>query len=134
MNFSRLRNSSRKVKRILYTPIALWLGTESATLKSMDRVDFLDQNEFHIKSRRLLGEPTTPTMVSLLLKSGIAKNEKQALMILLATILATLGLTLGIIWARSVPQDDVVIDKDGNTYQFAEYIELVRQGKDPLLQ
>ena len=134
MNFSRLRNSSRKVKQILYTPVTLWLCSENATLKSMDRVDFIEQNEFHIKSRRLLGEPTTPTMISLLLKTGIAKNEKQALIILLATVLATLGLTLTIILVRTAPASDVVVDKDGNAYQFAEYIELVRQGKDPLLQ
>jgi hypothetical protein len=100
----------------------------------MDRVDFLDQNEFHIKSRRLLGEPTTPTMISILLKTGIAKNEKQALIILLAVILSTLGLTLAIILGRTAPVSNVVVDKNGNTYQFEEYIELVRQGKDPLLQ
>ncbi len=100
----------------------------------MDRVDFIEQNEFHIKSRRLLGEPTTPTMISLLMKTGIAKSEKQALIILLATVLATLGLTAGIILARTAPGSDIVVDKNGNVYQFEEYIELVRQGKDPLLQ
>jgi hypothetical protein len=100
----------------------------------MNGVDFIERNEFHIKSRRLLGEPATPTMISILLKTGIAKNEKQALLILLATILAAIGLTVALILSRTAPASDVVTDKDGNTYQFAEYIELVRQGKDPLLQ
>ncbi len=134
MPFSRLRISKNKVKKILYTPVRLWFRSENATLKAMDRVDFIEQNEFHIKSRRLLGEPTTPTMISLLLKTGIAKNEKQALIMLLATVLATLGLTFGIIFVRTAPANDVVVDKNGNVYQFEEYIELVRQGKDPLLQ
>lgn len=134
MHLSRLRDSRIKAKQILYTPIRLWLQPRNATLKAMDRVDFIEQNEFHIKSRRLLGEPTTPTMISLLMKTGIAKNEKQALIMLLATVLATLGLTAGIILARTAPTSDIVVDKDGNTYQFQEYIELVRQGKDPLLQ
>jgi hypothetical protein len=132
--FTNIQNHRKKIRALLYTPIRLRLRPRNATLKAMDRVDFLDQNEFHIKSRRLLGEPTTPTMISLLLKSGIAKNEKQALLMLVAVILATLGLTFGILFARTAPQNNTVVDKDGNVYQFEEYIELVRQGKDPLLQ
>lgn len=99
----------------------------------MDRVDFLEKNEFHIKSRRLLGEPTTPTMVSLLLRTGLAKNEKQAVLILAAVILGTLGLTFALIFSRTSSGSDMIVDAQGNAYTVQEYIELVRQDKDPLL-
>jgi hypothetical protein len=45
-------------------------------------------SEFHIKSRKLFGEPETPTMIKLLLKSGWVKNEKQAVYVLLGIIVA----------------------------------------------
>lgn len=130
---SRLHNLRKTARNLLYTPLRLSLSPRSAKIKVMDRVDFIEQNEFHIKSRRLLGEPTTPTMVSLLLKTGIAKNEKQALLILIATILGTLGLTIFLILSRTAPQSNIVVDSQGNSYTFEEYIDLVRQGKDPLL-
>ncbi len=100
----------------------------------MDSVDFIEKNEFHIRSRKLFGEPTTPTMVLILLKTGIAKNEKQALAILLATVIATLALTSGLLYARiNTPNNSTIVDQLGNSYTFEEYINLVRQGKDPLL-
>jgi hypothetical protein len=99
----------------------------------MDRVDFIEQNEFHIKSRKLLGDPTTPTMIRVLLRTGLAKNEKQALIILLSLIGVTLTLTCTLIYSRSIPSNNLVIDKAGNSYTFDQYIELVRAGKDPLL-
>lgn len=100
----------------------------------MDRVDFIEKNEFHIKSRKLFGEPTTPTMVIILLKTGIAKNEKQALAILLGSVAAILALTSWLLYTRINPAtDNIVVDQSGNTYTFEQYIDLVRQGKDPLL-
>lgn len=100
----------------------------------MERIDFLDKNEFHIRSRKLFGEPTTPTMVTILLKTGFAKNEKQALAILLGIIAITLTCTSILIYTRlNTPTSDVVFDQYGNSYTFEQYIELVRQGKDPLL-
>lgn len=99
----------------------------------MDRIDFIEQNEFHIKSRKLFGEPTTPTMIRILLRTGIAHNEKQAVFILAFIVLATLSLTFGIIHARNTPASSTVTDQAGNSYTFEQYIELVRAGKDPLL-
>ncbi len=129
MPFFRLQT----LKHVLYTPIQLRFRQRDATLKAMDRVDFLEKNEFHIKSRRLLGEPTTPTMVSLLLRTGLAKNEKQAVLILAAVILGTLGLTFALIFSRTSSGSDMIVDAQGNAYTVQEYIELVRQDKDPLL-
>jgi uncharacterized membrane protein len=104
-------------------------------IKAMSKVDFLEKNEFHINSRKLFCDPTTPTMVSLLLKSGIAKNEKQAAAILLGIIAITLTCTASLIYFRIAPPTNTTItDQYGNVYTFEQYVELVRQGKDPLLQ
>jgi hypothetical protein len=100
----------------------------------MDRVDFIEKNEFHIRSRKLFGEPTTPTMVVILLKTGIAKNEKQAFAILLTTVAVALALTSLLLYTRiNSASSNTIVDQAGNTYTFDEYINLVRQGKDPLL-
>lgn len=98
----------------------------------MKEFEFVEDNEFHIKSRRLLGEPTTPTMISFLIKVGIVKNEKQALMILVLTILLTITATLFLIFQRTSPNDGFVQDKFGNKYTAEEYVNLIKQGKDPL--
>ena len=100
----------------------------------MDRVEFIEQNEFHIKSRKLFGEPATPSMVYFLLKVGIVKNEKQAVMVLLSIIILVLILTFSLISNKSNSSSDTIIDSFGNVYTFEQYIDLVKQGKDPLLQ
>ena len=100
----------------------------------MNRVDFLERNEFHIRSRKIFGEPTTPTMITILVRSKIAKNEKQAIIILLSIIGLTLTLTSILLYFRINPsQSTTITDKYGNTYTFEQYIQLVRDGKDPLL-
>ena len=100
----------------------------------MDRVDFLEKNEFHIRSRKLFGDPTTPTMITILLRTGVAKNEKQALAILLGVIAITLTLASILLYSRLTPPTSTLItDQQGNVYTFEQYIELVRNGKDPLL-
>ena len=100
----------------------------------MDRVDFLEKNEFHIRSRKLFGDPTTPTMITILLKTGVVKNEKQALAILLGIIAITLTLASILLYSRITPSTHTLItDQQGNVYTFEQYIELVRNGKDPLL-
>jgi len=120
--------------KILYTPIQLKFFSKSSTIKAMDRVDFIEKNEFHIKSRKLFGDPTTPTMITILLKTGLAKNEKQALVILIGIVVATLSLTAWLADSHFNPTtSNLVIDQVGNSYTFEEYIDLVRQGKDPLL-
>lgn len=100
----------------------------------MKHVDFVEQNEFHIKSRKLFGEPTTPTMIRILLRTGIVKNEKQALIVLIGIVILLFTLTFTLINNRfNSSLNNIVIDAQGNSYTFEHYIELVRQGKDPLL-
>ncbi|MFA7422013.1 MAG: hypothetical protein WCZ90_20180 [Melioribacteraceae bacterium] len=92
-----------------------------------------DEQEFHIKSRKILGEPETPTMIRLLLKSGAAKNEKQALIILLVAVLFMVVATILIIWHPN-PNADIVTAPDGTKYSAKEYFRLVDSGHDPLNQ
>lgn len=100
----------------------------------MSKVEFIGQNDFHIKSPRLLGKPETPGMVVFLLKTGIVKNEKQALIVLIATILISVTLTAIFINHRLNPSgSNLITDANGKTYTVEQYVKLVAQGKDPLL-
>ncbi len=73
-------------------------------------------------------------MITILLKTGVAKNEKQALAILLGIIAITLTLASILLYFRITPPTHTLItDQQGNVYTFEQYIELVRNGKDPLL-
>jgi hypothetical protein len=101
----------------------------------MNQVQFEeDNNEFHIRSRRLFGEPETPTMVRFLLRTGIVKNEKQALYILVGIVIIALAVTIFLIRGGigGGSGDDYITGVDGQEYTFEEYIELVNQGNDPL--
>ena len=100
----------------------------------MSKLNFIEENEFHIKSRRLLGEPTTPSMVRFLLRTGIVKNEKQALFVLMGMITVILILTFVIakIFLIGPKAPNYIEDKFGNKYTPEQYIELLKQGKDPL--
>lgn len=120
------------IKKVAYFEI---FNPKSAIIRSnMGEFNFVEENDFHIRSRRLLGEPTTPSMVSFLLKSGIAKNEKQALFILIGVVGAILILTvyLANILLIGTKGPNYVEDKFGNKYSAEQYIELLKQGKDPL--
>lgn len=124
----------QNIRKFLCTPIRLKFLSKNSTIEVMNRVDFIEKNEFHIKSRKLFGEPVTPTMVTILLKTGIVKNEKQALFVLTGIVITTLALTGILFYFRiSPPTNNIVVDQNGNVYTFEQYIELVRQGKDPLL-
>ena len=53
-----------------------------------------DDSKFKIRSRRFLGEPEVPTMIKFLVVKGIVKTEKQAVIVLLSTIIVLLGMTI----------------------------------------
>lgn len=97
----------------------------------MDEIDFMENNEFHVKSRKLLGEPQTPTMVNLLLRSGLVKTEKQALIVLIVFICLVFFLTL-LILNRDNLRSDYVTAPDGTKYSAEEFLRLVEKGIDPL--
>ena len=89
-----------------------------------------NNNEFHIKSRRLLGEPDTPGMIKVLLKSGIVKTEKQALVILVALMLVAFSATFFLLSDRNSAQDASITGIDGIEYSAEEYIDLLGKGID----
>lgn len=97
----------------------------------MNRVEFNEENEFHIKSRALFGDPQTPTMIRLLLKTGLIKNEKQAVAALLVMVVLMVGATLWVLNGRN-NADAYVTTPDGIKYTPEEYIDLLKQGIDPL--
>lgn len=89
-------------------------------------------SEFHIKSRKILGEPTTPTMINFLLEKGIVKNEKQATFLLIVCIVIFLSLSIFIIRnAISNNEELMVINKFGQQIPFDNYIESLNKGDDP---
>jgi len=91
-------------------------------------------SRFHIRSRKLLGDPTTPTMINFLLDKKIAKNEKQAMVILLIVIVAFLGLSTFIInRSLSNSEDLIIVNKYGQEIPFEDYVDMLNRGVDPII-
>ncbi|MFA7193959.1 MAG: hypothetical protein WC087_03530 [Candidatus Paceibacterota bacterium] len=90
-------------------------------------------SKFHIRSRKLLGEPTTPAMVNFLISKRVAKDEKQALIILISAIVVFLGLSIFII-DKSINNDEelIIVNKYGQQIPFNEYVEMLNQGGEPI--
>ena len=99
-------------------------------MKLMSRVEFNEENELHIKSRALFGDPQTPTMIRLLLKTGIIKKEKHAVAALLVMVVIMVGATLWILNGRDSASNRFVTP-DGTVYTAEEYGELLQAGIDP---
>jgi len=100
----------------------------------MSELRFNEEDNFHIKSRRLFGEPTTPSMISFLLRFGIVKNEKQALVLLLSFVFVIIFLTIYISNVFLIGGDGLgyIKDRFGNKYTPEQYFKLRQEGKDPL--
>jgi hypothetical protein len=102
-----------------------------------DEIQFEDEygdSGFHIRSRKLLGEPTTPTMINFLLQRKIAKNEKQATIILVSIIILFLILSSFII-NRSLNDNEelIIVNKYGQEIPFEDYIDMINRGVEPIL-
>jgi hypothetical protein len=99
----------------------------------MSEISFHEDNEFHIRSRKLLGEPETPSMIRFLLRTGIVKDEKQALYVLIGVIVVALSSTVFLIRSEfSNPEIEYVVDKNGNKIETEEYIRMLGRGENPL--
>lgn len=100
----------------------------------MALVEFDEQDpnqEFHIKSPKisLLGSLETPTMIRLLLKSGLVKNEKQALGLLIAIMIAAFCVTGGIWFLRAqASQNNIFTDFKGNKVTTQQYLDNIKRG------
>lgn len=90
-------------------------------------------SKFHIRSRKLLGEPTTPAMVNFLISKRVAKDEKQALIILVSAIIVFLGLSIFII-DKSINNNEelIIVNKYGQQIPFNDYVEMLNQGGEPI--
>jgi len=98
----------------------------------MSEVQFNEDNEFHIKSRALFGDPQTPTMIRFLMKTGLAKTEKNAVVILLILVVILGGITWWVLSGRSGGEEAYMITPGGTKYELEEYIDSVKNGFDPL--
>ena len=100
----------------------------------MQDIEFIEDNDLHIKTQRVLGNSQKPGMIRFLLCTGIVKNEKQAIITLISLIaimlLSTILITNILLFNNKAP--DKVTDKFGNVYTTEEYINLLKKGKDPL--
>ena len=96
----------------------------------MSGVEFEEDNDFHIRSRSLMfGAPTTPTMVTFLLKRGWVKNEKQALYVLLFIAVLFLGSAFGFYYQTNINSYDTLVNlKDGTQITVEEYIVGLKSG------
>lgn len=102
-------------------------------MSNVENIEFEeDNNEFHIKSRKILGEPETPSMTKALLKTGIVKNEKQALIVLILLAVSMIGAAIFIFRSNNGNYEVYFTDPNGVRYEPAEYIEMVKNGYDPL--
>lgn len=89
---------------------------------------------FHIRSRKLLGEPTTPTMINFLLQKKIVKNEKQAMIVLVILIVIFLSLSAFIIRSAITNNEElIIVNKYGQEIPFEDYIDMINRGVEPIL-
>lgn len=87
-----------------------------------------DGSEFHIRSRKLLGEKTTPTMITFLIDRGVAKTEKQAFYISVFCIIIFLSISVWIIRSTFVNDTPLqVVDKYGRSIPFEDYVVQINQ-------
>ena len=93
----------------------------------MSQVVFED-NDFHIRSRRIFGDPETPSMIKFLLSHRLAKNEKQALYILIGVIIISLSIPLYILF-HNLTASDLIKFKDGKTMDIHEYVKKLKTGE-----
>lgn len=75
-----------------------------------------DDTKYKIRSRAItiLGAPEVPTMIKFLVKKGIAKNEKQAVIIISIMIVLFIGVSIYLI-NKSVAVQPATIDPVLNT-------------------
>jgi len=88
-----------------------------------------DGSEFHIRSRKILGEKTTPTMINFLIDRGVVKTEKQALGLSVLAIVIFLSISVFIIRSSLVNDTPLeVVDKYGRTIPFDEFVTQINEG------
>lgn len=77
----------------------------------MSKVQFNENEEFHLKTRTVLGETRKPKTVDWLEKKGIVKSERSAQIILIIVIIVCFGLA-GVILANQFGGNSSEADTD----------------------
>lgn len=91
--------------------------------------DEYDGSEFHIRSRKILGERVTPGMITFLIDRGLVKNEKQALIVSIILICIFLSISIFIIRTTLVDNTPIqIVDKYGRTITYDEYVRQLKKG------
>lgn len=100
----------------------------------MSEVDFLEDNEFHTSAQAIVGKKNESTFAKILVKLGIAKNTKDATIILIVIIVLLFLVTLFIIFKEnsSGNQTTPIVDRFGNVYTPEQYIQELQAGRNPL--
>lgn len=93
----------------------------------------LIKNDFHIRSRKILGDPVTPGIISFLISKQIAKTERQATITIIIGIIIFLSISIWIVSnAIDTSGELIVIDRFGREISFDTYVEMLSRGEDPL--
>ncbi|NCS98875.1 hypothetical protein GW764_01675 [Candidatus Parcubacteria bacterium] len=99
----------------------------------MNKIEFNEENEFYIKTRRHLGEYENSKMEKILLDKGIVKNRRQATYFLIGLVIFLIAVNayvyLSLIYT---PKDDYVVGPDGERYSVEEYMEELGKGNNIL--
>lgn len=69
-----------------------------------------DDNKFKIKSRVIFGAPEVPSIIKIMVKKGLVKNENQAIRLILILIILLFGTSVFLI-NRSVRIQPATVDK-----------------------
>ena len=83
-------------------------------------------------SRSILGSPTTPKMIQILLKTGVVKNEIQAGYVLLIIALISFSLAIYISYSFVFNRNALRKLSPEQQAQREEFMERIRQGQPPL--
>lgn len=101
----------------------------------MSNVEFEENdNEFLVRTRRMLGRPKMSALTGAIIKTGLVKSERQASVILIVIAVIAIAATIWIFQAQRGELEFYVVDKHGVKYDAEEYRALLRQGIDPLAQ
>jgi hypothetical protein len=73
-------------------------------MSTENNISFNNEVKFKIRSRSILGAPEIPTMIRVLVKKGLVKNEKQAIAVLMTAVVLFISFTVFLIGTSvSVP-------------------------------
>jgi hypothetical protein len=96
----------------------------------MNGIEFNENNEFHIKSRKYLSHYDGTKMGRFLIDKGIVKNNKQAQYLLLGV---SVFLLLGALWLINTQYindntETYYYDESGRQYTTVEKLEAIKAG------